>query len=192
MTEITKHKNAIIAAVSSLDKLDTAIGSCCKTIFLLTGDIFNLKDSIDKVHQAGKKVYIDVDLMGGFSKDAVFLKYVQEVLRPDGVITTRSGLVRKAKAMKIFVVQRFFIFDSMSLKSGVNSALDVKPDICEILPGISAKIISEFCSRSGKSVIGSGFIASKEDAVNALEAGAIGVTTSNVELWENDEFVNSI
>lgn len=171
-----------------MDKLDAAIESLCGTIFLLSGSIFNLQDTIDKIHDAGKKVYVDIDLMEGFSRDSTFLKYIKDVLLPDGVITTRNKLTREAKSMGIFVIQRYFIFDSMSLQSGINSALDVKPDIIEILPGISVKVIRQVREATHQPVIGSGLITSKEDVINALDAGAMGVTTSNTELWNGVNF----
>lgn len=186
--ETEKYKKSIIAAVSTMDRVDTAIESLCGTIFLLTGSIFNLHDIIDRIHEVDKKVYIDIDLMEGFSKDSTFLKYVQDVLLPDGVITTRSSLAKRAKSMGLFVIQRYFVFDSMSLESAIKTALDTKPDIVEVLPGISAKVIREVRKRTHQSVIGSGLIKSKEDIVNALEAGALGITTSNTELWNGAIF----
>lgn len=177
------QRNVVIAAVKSLDYLDLAIKSSCNTIFLLTGNLFNLESSINKVHAGGKKIYIHVDFMSGFSQDSTFLEYIAEVLKPEGVITTRSSIARKAKSMKLFVIQRFFIFDSMSLESGIESALTIKPDAIEVLPGIMPKIIKIMREKTNQPVIGSGLILDKEDVDKALEAGAIGITTSNTQLW---------
>ena len=177
------QRNVVIAAVKSLDYLDTAISSSCNTIFLLTGSLFNLDDSIKKIHGGGKKVYIHVDFMSGFSQDSTFLEYVAEVLKPEGVITTRSSVARKAKSLGLFVIQRFFIFDSMSLESAIESALAIRPDAIEVLPGVMPKIIKIMRDKTKQPVIGSGLILDKEDVDKALEAGAIGITTSNTELW---------
>ncbi len=182
-TENKMHGNVVIAAVNNIDHLDLAIQSACNTIFLLTGNLFNLENSIKKARKGGKKIYIHVDFMEGFSQDATFLEYLSEVLKPDGVITTRSNIARKAKSMKLFVIQRFFIFDSMSLESGINTALSVKPDAIEVLPGIMPKIIKKVREETKQPVIGSGLIMDKDDIDKALGAGAIGITTSNIELW---------
>ena len=39
----------IISAVSSLNKLDSAINSPCGNIFLLTGNIINIKEIIQRI-----------------------------------------------------------------------------------------------------------------------------------------------
>ncbi len=171
-----------------MELLDAALKSQCGTIFLLTGSIFNVKETIDAIHDAGKKVYMDLDLVDGFSKNTTFLEYAQQILQPDGVITTKSSLAKKAKNMDMFVIQRFFVFDSMSLKSAISSALDVKPNAIEVLPGILGKVIREIREKTRQPVIGSGLISSEEDVIGALEAGAMGITTSNTELWNSVKF----
>ncbi len=181
---MVKYDNTIIAAIGTLDKLDAAIESKCKTIFLLTGNIFNLQSSIDKIHQANKKVYVDIDLMEGFGKDPVFLEYLNEVLKPDGIITTRSNLIKKAKGLGLFAVQRIFVFDSRSLNSGIDLVLKTRPDALEILPGIMPKVIREARDRAKLPVICGGLISDREDIDSAINAGAIAITTSRELLWD--------
>lgn len=183
MSETTKYTNLVIAAIVTLDKLETAIKSQCKTIFLLTGTIFNLQDSIDKIHQAGKKVYVDVDLMEGFGKDPVFLEYLSNVLKPDGIITTKGNLIKTARSLNLFAIQRIFVFDSKSFNSGIDSVTKIKPDAVEILPGIMPKIIRKARDEAKLPVISGGLILDKEDIDDAINAGAIAITTSNELLW---------
>ena len=185
MTENTDKKtDAVIAAVSSLDKLDAAIESPCKTLFLLTGNVFNLQSSIEKVHKANKKVHVDIDFMEGFGRDAVFIEYLHQILKPDGIISTKSNLIKKAKSMNLFAVQRIFVFDSMSLASGIDSVLKIKPDAVEILPGIMPRIIKEVREKTKLPIISGGLISDKDDVEAALNAGAIGITTTNTAIWD--------
>lgn len=183
MNEANSYTNTIIAAISDIEKLNAAISSQCKTLFLLTGTIFNLKSSIDKIHQAGKKVYVDVDLMEGFGKDPVFIEYLHEVLKPDGIITTKGNLIKKAKSLKLFAIQRIFVFDSRSLNSGIDSVLKIMPDAVEILPGIMPKVIRKARDEVKLPVICGGLILDKEDIDSAISAGAIAITTGNQSLW---------
>lgn len=186
MTEIAgKKTDTIIAAVTSLEKLDLAIESLCKTLFLLTGNVFNLQNSIEKVRKANKRVFVDIDFIEGFGKDTVFLEYLEQVLKPDGIITTRGNLIKEAKSLNLFAVQRIFIFDSMSLASGIDSVRKIKPDAIEILPGIMPKIIKIVREETKLSVISGGLISEKEDVEAAINAGAIAVTTSNARLWNS-------
>jgi len=178
-----QYSSQVIAAISTLDLLETAIESQCRTVFLLSGSIYNLQQSIDRVHQAGKKVYVDVDLMEGFGKDAVFVKYLHEVLKPDGIITTKSNLIKSAKTLGLFCIQRIFVFDSRSLTSGIDSVLKTSPDAVEVLPGIMPKVIRKIRNETRLPVICGGLIQDKEDVDNAINAGAIAVTTSDRMLW---------
>ena len=58
--------NPVIAAVKDLDKLDSALDSKCEIIFLLSGNIFNLEQIVQKVKSRGKMIFIHVDLIDGF------------------------------------------------------------------------------------------------------------------------------
>lgn len=178
------EKNPIIAAVNCVEKLEQAIQSPCEIVFLLTGNIFNLKDSIDKVKDADMDIYIHVDLMEGFSKDVMALKYIQENMRPDGIITTRVNLVKKAKTMNISTIQRLFLLDSLSVESGINSVRATRPDAIEIMPGSMPKVIKNIKPQTTNlPLIAGGLISDKEDVIECLKAGVIGISTSKEELW---------
>ena len=86
--------NPIIAAVNNLNKLEKAIVSNSKIIFLLVGDIFNLKEMIEKVKEKNKLVFIHFDLMEGFSRDTTSMKYILKEMRPDGIISTKNHLIK--------------------------------------------------------------------------------------------------
>ena len=77
--------NHIIAAVKDAENLEAAIESDSKIIFLLSGSIFNLKQIVQKVKSKNKMIFIHVDLLDGFSKDATALKYICEEISPDGM-----------------------------------------------------------------------------------------------------------
>jgi glycerol uptake operon antiterminator len=184
MNDLTKKNETIIAAVSSLEKLDSAIDSPCKTLFLLTGNVFNLQSSIEKIQKAAKKVYVDVDFIEGFGKDTVFIEFLHQVLKPDGIISTKGNLIKKAKSLGLFAVQRIFIFDSMSLQSGIDTVKNIKPDAVEILPGIMPRIITKVREETKLPVISGGLISNREDVDAAIKAGAIGISTGNTKLWK--------
>lgn len=177
------EKNPVVAAVNKIEKVELAIKSPCELVFLLTGNIFNLKDIITKVKGEGMDIYIHLDLMEGFSKDTIALKYIHENMQPDGIITTKSSLIKKAKMMGICAIQRVFALDSLSLESGIHSIMDARPDAVEIMPGIMPKIIKKIHDETGMHVIGGGLISDKEDVIEILKAGALGVSTSKEEIW---------
>jgi len=175
--------NPIIAAIHNVNDLNLAIDTDCEIIFLLTGNIFNLKDVVEKIKQRGKEVYIHIDLLEGFSRDLVALKYIHENIRPTGIITTKSNLIKIAKEMNMFTIQRLFILDSMALETGINSIHMAKPDAVEILPGIMPKIIKKVYNTTNIPVIAGGLIQDKEDVIESLKAGAIGISSSSKDIW---------
>jgi glycerol uptake operon antiterminator len=173
----------IIAAVNDQKKIEPAIHSPCEIIFLLSGSIFNLKEIVDRCKEQDKCILVHLDLMEGLSKDAVALKYLYNNIKPDGVITTKSNLVKIAKDMGMFSIQRLFILDSLSLDSGIKSIRSTKPDAIEILPGIMPKIIQTIHHETRIPLVAGGLIGDKEDVINVLNAGAVGVSTSKREIW---------
>ena len=175
--------NPIIAAVNNHEKLDMAIASPCKMIFLLTGNIINIKDIVEKCKKNEKCILIHLDLIEGLSKDEYALKYISEYIKPDGIITTRGNLIKTAKENNIFAIQRLFILDSMSLDTGIKSIHSTRPEAIEILPGIMPKAIRRIHAETQIPLIAGGLIIDKEDAIASLNAGAIGISTSNKAAW---------
>ena len=176
--------NPIIVAVNSSEMIEAAIKSQCEIIFLLKGSIFNLKGIVDKVKENGKNIYVHIDLMDGFSKDVAALKYICQIIKPDGIITTKSSLIKAAKQFNMFAIQRLFIIDSLSLETGINSVKQNKPDAIEIMPGIMPKVTKIISQETKLPIITGGLIKDKEDVVNSIKAGAIGISTSKLEIWE--------
>lgn len=175
--------NPMIAAIRDISEVDKVIESPCEICFLLSGDIFNLKDIINKLKINDKLVYVHVDLLEGFSKDTVALKYIHEHMKPDGIITTKIHLIKKAKALGIFAIQRLFILDTISLETGIKSSKSIQPDAIEILPGIIPKIIRKIKKEVHIPIIAGGLMTDKEDIIGALKAGAMGISASSEKLW---------
>ena len=178
------HENPIIAAVGNIEKLDDAINSSCEIIFLLTGDILNVEDVVKRVKAEGKSIYIHMDLLDGLARDAAAIRYISEKVKPDGIITTKSNLIRHAKRMNLFTIQRLFMLDSLSLKTGIKSIKETRPDAVEVMPGIIPKISKRIYEETRIPIIAGGLIMDKEDVIGNLKAGVIGISTSKMEIWK--------
>ena len=173
----------IIATINDIKQIDDAIKSPCKIVFLLTGDILNINHIVDLARENNKLIYIHVDLIGGLSKDTTALRYINNNIKPDGIITTKSNLIKTAKELKIFTIQRLFLLDSLALASGINSIKSIRPDAVEILPGIMPKIIEEIREETRIPIIAGGLIRDKTDVIQTINAGALGISTSNKDVW---------
>ncbi len=177
------EKNPIIAGVKDISNLDDAIKSNCDIVFLLCGNIFNLKEITQKIKDSGKLVFIHVDLVEGFSKDATALNYINKEIKPDGIISTKNSQLKVAKTLGLLTVQRIFIIDSLSIETAIKASQIIEPDAIEILPGIMPRITKQLSSSLDVPVIVGGLISEEDEIKNALSSGALGVSTSCKNLW---------
>lgn len=63
------QESKIIAAVKDDAAFERALASRCPVIFLLYGDILNVKRLVDKAHARGKVIFLHFDMIEGFGKD---------------------------------------------------------------------------------------------------------------------------
>ena len=172
----------VAAAVRTREDFEIALKSRVDVIFLLYSSIMNIKGYIDKCHKANKKIFIHMDFVEGIGKDRAgleFLKY-QGV---DVILTTKTNMIRPAKDLGLVTVQRFFIVDSHSVDTAVESIRIAKPDVVEIMPGVVSKKIREFSEKVSNDILAGGLVEFKEDVDEAIAAGATAVSTADRELW---------
>jgi glycerol uptake operon antiterminator len=175
--------NPIIAAVRKQEDLSSALETSVTTVFLLGGDIFNIKDMVDRIKDSGKCALIHIDLLEGIGKDHRAIDYIKEIIRPDGIITTKSSHVKYAKESSMFVIQRFFLVDSQSYETAIRTVQSNEPDMIEIMPGIMPDIVKRITAKLTMPVIAGGLIDSKDYIIQLLQAGAMGVSAGMKELW---------
>ena len=180
------ERNPVIAAVRAAETVEAAAKASPEVVFLLCGDILNVEKLVWRLKEAGKLVLVHMDLLGGIGRDPQAVEYLAQAVQPDGIISTRSQLIRAAKERGLLTVQRFFLLDSQSVTMAAETAASVRPDMVEVMPGICPRVIRRLSSTEGRRlpVIAGGMIEEKEDIVEALSAGASGVSTSRTELWE--------
>ena len=180
--------NPIIAAVKDDEGLDRALNGDIEIIFVLYGDICTISSIVKKIKLSGKVAMVHVDLITGLnnSKD-VCLDFIKNNTEADGIITTKSSLIPHARELELNTVLRYFILDSLALQNIEKQAMarGVKPDIIEFLPGIVLpKMIRRINKVSRVPIIAGGLIADKEDVMNALDAGALAISTTNESVLE--------
>ena len=151
-------------------------------IFLLYSSIMNLESYIKKAHEAGKKIFIHMDFVEGVGKDRAGMEFLKSI-EADGILTTKTNMIRPAKDCGLITVQRFFIVDSHSVDTAVESIRIAKPDVVEIMPGVVEKKIKEFAQKVSMEILTGGLIEFKSDVDMAINAGATAVSTASRELW---------
>ena len=173
----------IIAAVRSEQELEKAVNSNVGIIFMLTPNIADIKYQAEFVHGAGKKLFIHLDLAEGIGKDEFGIRFAKEQ-GIDGIISTRTNIIKIANKENLFTVQRFFIVDSHSVETTVESAKTSKADMIEIMPGTLSKIIRRIKKELKTPIVAGGLIETKEEINEAISCGAAAISTGKREFWE--------
>lgn len=174
----------VIAAVKTDESLTAALASPCSTIFLLASTLLTVDGLVHRIHDAGKLAVVHIDLVDGLSSREIAVDSLNALCHPDGIISTRPTLIRRARHRGLLTVQRAFILDSLSLTSLSGQLEQGKPDFVEILPGIMPRVITEISARTQVPVIAGGLLRDKADIMAAMRAGAAAVSTSESSLWD--------
>ncbi|MCF0129315.1 MAG: glycerol-3-phosphate responsive antiterminator, partial [Pseudobutyrivibrio sp.] len=77
---------------------------------------------------------------------------------------------------------RIFMLDSKAFEKA-NKTVVSYTDAIEILPGLMPKIIRKTVEKFRVPIIAGGMISEKEDVLNALDAGAIAISSTNENVW---------
>jgi glycerol uptake operon antiterminator len=178
------RKNPVIAAVRKEEDIGEAVLGKAHNIFILNGDIFNITKMVDTVKESGKNVFIHIDFLEGIGRDNRAIDYIAEIIKPCGIISTKSQSIKYAKGKGVFTIQRFFLVDSLSYDTTVKTANMVQPDIVEIMPAVMPGVMGRICRDLSIPAIAGGLIETLEDIELVLSSGPIAVSTGKKALWK--------
>ncbi len=173
----------ILPAIRNMRDFERVLESSFEYIILLESHICQLKSIADCARKNKKKLLLHADLVQGLKNDEHGTQFLCQDIRPAGVISTRSQVIVTAKKRGLITIQRLFLLDSGALETSYKILEQTKPDFVEVLPGIMPHIITEIHEKINIPIIVGGFIRNETEIANALEAGAIAVTTSDRKLW---------
>lgn len=177
------YDSPVIASVKDAAGLELALRSQCGAVFLLYGSVLELDTLVARVKSTGKAVLVHQDLVDGLAQRDAAVEFIAARTAADGIITTRPALAKRAKALGLLALQRFFLLDSMALE---NMSRQLEQDCCdliEVLPGIMPRVIRELSATVRKPIVAGGLIRDKEDVTSALSAGAVGVSSTREDVW---------
>lgn len=173
----------IIPAIKDAESLEQCLNSDACVIFILFGDICNIAEIVERIKAEGKLAMVHMDLIAGLGSKEVSVDYIKERTKADGIITTKPMLAKHARELGLATVLRFFIIDSMALSNLSKQTREARPDCIEVLPGVMPKIVRKITGENKTPLIAGGLISDKEDVCNALDAGAVAVSSTNARIW---------
>ena len=178
-------KSPVIAAFRDIENLHIQNLDYIQVLFILGGTIFDLPNVVEQARKYEKLVFVDIDLLKGIGKDTSGVRFLAKNNQVDGIITTRSNLIKSIQKEGLVAIQRIFVLDSESLAGGLNVIKKSIPDALEILPGmVLPKIMKEIRKMISIPVIAGGLITSTEEIHEILAAGAVGISTTASQLFD--------
>ena len=173
----------IIAAVRTMEDFLFAIDSDIQTVFLLNTELSKVPEYCELAHRKNKLLFIHLDFVNGLSNDAHGVKYLAS-MGIDGIISTRSNVISAAHECGLMSVQRFFMIDSRSVDTALETLSSSKASMIEVMPGIAYKAISKIKKHIKIPIIAGGLINSKDECFKALNEGASMISTGEHSLWQ--------
>ncbi|MCG8541708.1 MAG: glycerol-3-phosphate responsive antiterminator [Clostridia bacterium] len=174
--------NPIIPGIKDNKGLEAVLASDCKIVFILYGNVLNISGIVQKIKEAGKMAFINVDLLDGFSHKDIVIQYLKQNTGADGILSAKASMLKAAKSQGLFTIHRLFLIDSMSFHNLDKQVEISKPDCIEILPGWP-KVISWVSEKGHRPIIAGGLVCDKDDVIAALKAGATAISSTNTEVW---------
>lgn len=174
------REHPLIAAVSD-DNWADAVRSPIRVLFFLSANLLSIREKVAQAHSAEKIVMVHIDLAEGIGKDGTGIAYLA-ACGVDGIISTRANMIRMAKKCGLIAIQRVFVLDSKGMDSIDEMIRTAAPHMVEIMPGVICKAILRF-SKGNTPIIAGGLLETKQEILNALNSGAIAVSTSCRDLW---------
>lgn len=192
LQDFTSMLNAcpVIAAVKDENGLEACLNAPCRIVFVLYGSIMDIPEIVARIRAAGKTPLVHLDLVDGLAARESAVDFIRFRTSAEGIISTKSVLIKRAKELGLIAVQRFFLLDSLALTNIAKQVRLNAPDVIEIIPGVMPKVIRFVAERSPLPVIAGGLIHDAEDIQNALGAGAAAISATNVELWKPETLTN--
>ncbi|ASN04753.1 glycerol-3-phosphate responsive antiterminator [Virgibacillus necropolis] len=175
--------SGILPAVRTMKDFDKALVAKSETMVLLETRLSQLKNLVEYAHRSDKKIIIHFDLIQGLKTDEYGMEYILREIKPDGIISTRGNVIGLAKKQQILAIQRIFLLDSLAIEHNRALIERIKPDCIEVLPGLIPRFIKTFSQKTYTPIIAGGLITERKEVDEALEAGAIAVSTSKTDLW---------
>lgn len=178
------QQGSVIPAVRSVaDFQYAARHTAAPALILLFGDI-NILGELMALGQAGKKrLILHLDLFEGIGKDRAGIKFLARLGVP-ALITTKPHLAKLAREEGLIVIQRLFMMDSDSFRTGINMLKGFKPDAVEILPAfVPGDRVRDITREIGIPVLAGGLVKTPDDVARAVLSGVYAISSSTRSLW---------
>lgn len=168
----------ILPALSTMKEFEKFMKSEDTYGIIMNLHVGLLQGIVREAHANGKKILLHLDLTKGLSADVYGCEYACQVLKVDGIISTKNKVIESAKKCGKIAILRLFLIDSKSLEKGISICNSIEPHYVEVLPGIAYDIIPMIKEQVSCEIMCGGLIKTEEQIEKCMQAGAHAVTIS--------------
>lgn len=179
-------KNPVIAGIRAPEAAQIAASKGMQVFFILGGTLLDLDAMVRVIKmEESNLAFVHIDLIPGIGKDSAGVEYLAKTLTIDGVVTTRTHLIRAAKDTGLLAILRLFALDSEAVKTGLSMLRSAAPDAVEILPALVLPHIGRGLPVAEMPpIIAGGLVETVADLEAVLNSPAVAVSTSKADLWD--------
>jgi glycerol uptake operon antiterminator len=123
-------------------------------------------------------------MIDGLKSDQQGIEFIKKYSNPFGIITTKQNSIKYGHKLGLYTIQRIFVIDSLSLRTGIKNIHAVSPNAVEVMPGVASKIIKSLEKEIHLPIIAGGLINTKKEIMESISSGAMAVSTTASELWD--------
>jgi len=174
-----------LPALSNFTMIKQFLKTNIKYCILVDFQLAEIGSIIADIKQYNRKVLVHIDMIRGLSPDEYGAIHLIQNYHVDGIISIKPKVIAICKKRNVIAMQRIFLKDSISLKRSLEIIHKTKPDCLEILPAVSSSIINYIKQELQCEVFSGGLLSSEEQVQSCLKAGAIGITVSDPNLWQD-------
>lgn len=177
------ENNPVILGIKDMN--DISLSAKCESniVFVLFGDISDIGSIVKELKDNGKTVFVNVDMVDGFSSKSSVIKFMKNNTEADGIVSSKAAMLRNAKELGFLTVHRFFILDSSSYRSMKKQLELSQADFINIAPGWT-KVVEWTKAEYTKPIIASGLVCDKKIVIDSLKAGAVAICSTNHDVWD--------
>jgi glycerol uptake operon antiterminator len=178
------EKTHVIPAVRTQESLASAISAPGQIVYFFYGTPDSIPGMVDEVIASGKTPMINLDLIGGFARDAIAIAYLARQ-RVQGIISIHHEPLQAARSLGLFAIKRTFLLDSGALQNALRALGQFLPDALEVMPAqVSPRILPKLREIHRElPVIGGGLVQSLREIEDIVGQGVAAVSTGDPTLW---------
>ena len=176
------HGTPAIPTLYGLDKLDAMLAVEPGIALLANIPLVMLGPTIERLRDSKVFTILNLDSIPGLSSTPDGLEYCNH-LGVQGILSTQAAAVTRAPSFGMLSVQKGFVTDRNYAQRLRQSIKQNRPHMVQLMPAPVIPMLEHSFFDSLPPFMTSGFVRTEQQIEEALELGAVAVSTTAENLW---------